>query len=182
MRKVVVSEFLTMDGVMEDPAWSAPYYSDEQEKYKLAELLASDALLLGRVTYEGFASAWPAMTDEQGFADRMNGLPKHVATRTLKTFTWNNSRALEGDIAEAVSSLKNEPGQDILVGGSAQLVQTLTQNDLVDEYRLMVFPVTVGKGKRLFSEQAAPKTFELAGVTPFASGVVVQSYRPKRSS
>jgi dihydrofolate reductase len=182
MRNVVVSEFVTLDGVMEDPSWSFPYYSEEQEKYKLDELLASDALLLGRVTYEGFAAAWPTMTDEQGFADRMNSLPKYVATRTLKDLAWNNSHVLEGDIAGAVSELKQQPGQDILVGGSAQLVQTLTEHDLVDEYRLMVFPVTVGKGNRVFADGAATKIFELIKARTFASGVSVQTYRPKRDS
>ncbi|HEU0165780.1 MAG TPA: dihydrofolate reductase family protein [Thermomicrobiales bacterium] len=178
MRKVVVSMFMTVDGVMEAPnEWSFQFWSDESARYKFDELFEGDALLLGRVTYEGFAAAWPTMTDEQGFADRMNGLPKYVATTTLDDLTWNATR-IEGDIAESVATLKAQEGQNILVFGSADLVNYLTDHDLVDEYRLMIFPVVVGKGKHLFAEGLGKKAFRLAASKVFASGVVVQTYAP----
>ena len=151
MRKVVVSEYVTLDGVMEEPGtWSFQFWNDEAAKFKFDELFASDALLLGRVTYQGFAKAWPSMTDEQGFADRMNSLPKFVVSTTLKEVEWNNARLMKGNIAEEVSKLKQQPGQDILIAGSADLVHTLMQHDLIDEYRLLVHPIVVGSGKRLF--------------------------------
>ena len=190
MRRVVVSEFVSLDGVMEDPGgsegfdhggWTFPYWSDEIAKVKLDEILEADALLLGRVTYEGFAEAWPSRTDEQGFADRMNSLPKFVASTTLKDPGWQNSTVLEGDVAQAVATLKEQPGQDVLVAGSRQLVQTLAQHDLVDEYRLLVYPIVLGSGKRLFGEGThAP--LRLRESRAFASGVVLLSYEPERAA
>src|SRR5215208_1239928 len=179
MRKVIVSEFVTLDGVMESPdKWHFPYWSDEMGKYKFDELLASDALLLGRVTYEGFAAAWPSATDEEGFADRMNGLPKYVVSTTLEEpLEWNNSRLIEGDVAEEVSRLKQQPGHDILIYGSGELLHTLMQHDLIDEYRLMVYPVVLGSGKRLFRD-GINTTLRLVETRTFSSGVVVLSYRP----
>ncbi|MDP9457616.1 MAG: dihydrofolate reductase family protein [Actinomycetota bacterium] len=182
MRKVVVSEFVSVDGVMENPSWTFQFGSEEQEKYKLDELLASDALLLGRVTYEGFAGAWPSMTDEVGFADRMNGLPKYVVSTALEEpLGWNNSTIIKGDVAEEVSRLKQQPGGDILIGGSADLVNTLMEHDLVDEYRLMVFPVVVGSGKRLFRGGGDRKALRLVETKTFDSGVIVLTYRPART-
>lgn len=179
MRKVVVSEFVSVDGVMEHPNWTFPFGSEEQEKYKLDELFASDALLLGRVTYEGFAGAWPSVTDEVGFAARMNGLPKHVVSTTLQEpLEWNNSTIVKGDVAEEVSRLKQEPGGNILIGGSAQLVNTLMKQDLVDEYRLMVFPLVVGSGERLFGDGGDTKALSLVETKTFRSGVVVLTYLP----
>ncbi len=188
MRKVVVSEFVTLDGVMEDPGggekfehggWSFKFWSDEAAKFKFDELFASDALLLGRVTYQGFAAAWPSMKDE--FADRMNSLPKYVVSTTLNEVEWNNSRLIKGNVAEEVSKLKQQPGQDILVGGSRTLVQTLMQHDLIDEYRLMVHPVVLGSGKRLFGDGAAAKTLRLGDTKTYSSGVVVLTYEPGKS-
>jgi dihydrofolate reductase len=186
MRRVVVSEFLTVDGVMEAPGgedhpdgkggWTFPYFTDEAGKFKFDELFAADALLLGRVTYEHFAAAWPTMTDEAGFADRMNGLPKYVVSTTLhEPLEWN-ATLLEGDLAEAVTKLKEEEGSDILVFGSADLVYALLQRDLVDELRLMFFPVVLGSGKRLFPDGIDSTPLQLASTTPFSSGVVVLSY------
>jgi dihydrofolate reductase len=158
MRKVIVSEYMTLDGVMEDPGgaegfkhggWSFQFWNEEAAKFKFDELFASDALLLGRVTYQGFAKAWPSMTDEEGFADRMNSLPKFVVSTTLEEVEWNNARLIKENIAEEVSKLKQQPGQDILIYGSGELVYTLMQHDLIDEYRLMVHPVVLGSGKRL---------------------------------
>lgn len=178
MRKVILSEHMSLDGVMEEPRWSMPYWTDATTKYKYDELFSSDALLLGRVTYEGFAAAWPSMKDEQGFADRMNGLPKYVATTTLTDFTWNNSRALEGDVAAAVRALKEQDGQNILIYGSGALAQTLRQHGLIDEYRLMIHPVTLGGGKRLFAEGSDRTALRLADTQTFSSGVVVLTYTP----
>ena len=185
MRKLVVSEFVSVDGVIEDPGgaeksahggWTMPYWSDEIGKFKLDELFASDALLLGRVTYQGFAAAWPAMTDEAGFADRMNNLPKFVASTTLHELEWNNSHLLNGNVAEEVSKLKDQPGQDILVSGSRALAQMLMQHHLVDEYHLLIYPVVLGSGKRLFGDSSDMTALRLAETTAFSSGVVLLTY------
>jgi dihydrofolate reductase len=190
MRKIIVTEYVTLDGVMEDPgggekskhgAWSFPFWSDEAAKFKFDELFASDALLLGRVTYEGFAKAWPTVKDEAGFADRMNSLPKYVVSTTLKELTWNNSHLITGNVAEEVAKLKQQPGQDILVAGSAALVQTLMQHDLVDEYRLLVHPVVLGGGKRLFPD-GSKNTLKLVEARAFGSGIVALSYQLVRQA
>ena len=184
MRSVVVSEYVTLDGVMEDPGgaegfehggWSFKFWSEEAAKFKFDELFASDALLLGRVTYQGFAKAWPTMTDEQGFADRMNGLPKFVVSTTLDTVEWNNSRLIKGNLPEEIATLKQQPGQDILVSGSRRLVHALMEHDLIDEYRLMVHPVVLGSGKRLF-EGGRTMTLKLVDTKAFSSEVVVLTY------
>jgi dihydrofolate reductase len=191
MRNVVVSEFITMDGVWEDPGgsektehggWSFKFWSDESAKYKYDELFAADALLLGRVTYEGFAAAWPTMTDESGFADRMNGLPKYVASKTLDKVEWQNSHLIEGDVVEAVSALKQEDGQNILVGGSGELADTLLRADLVDELRFLVSPIVLGSGRRFFKDGSPPKVMELAEAVTLASGVLAVTYRPQRET
>src|SRR6266436_1645322 len=169
MRKVVVSEFVTLDGVIEDPGgsdgtkhggWSFQYGSEEQGKYKFDELFASDALLLGRVTYQEFAAAWPTMPGAGEYGERMNSLPKYVVSTTLSEVTWNAS-LIKGNLAEEVSKLKQQPGQDVLIFGSGALVHQLTQQDLIDEYRLMVFPVVLGSGKRLFPEGSGQKVLKL---------------------
>lgn len=180
MRKVVVTEFVSLDGVMEEPAWTMPFFNEEYARFKLEELRAADAHLLGRRTYEGFAAAWPGRTDEQGFADRMNNLPKYVVSTTLRELAWNNSHLLRGDLATEITRLKQQPGQDILVAGSAQLVQTLMRLDLVDEYRLMVFPVVLGQGKRLFQD-GSTATLKLMNTQTFSTGVMVLTYHPNRS-
>jgi dihydrofolate reductase len=186
MRKIFVTEFVSLDGVMEDPGgaekfvhggWTMPYWSDEICKFKFDELLASDALLLGRVTYQGFAAAWPSRTDEAGFAQRMNSLPKYVVSTTLDKAEWNNSHLVKGNIAKEVSKLKQQPGQDIMVAGSNRLVHSLMQHDLVDEYRLLVYPVVLGSGKRLFGE-ADKATLRLVETRMFSSGVVLLRYQP----
>ena len=179
MRKVIVSEFLSLDGVMEEPLWTFKFFDEEQAQYKLNELMTADALLLGRVTYEGFAAAWPDRKDAQGFADRMNTLPKYVVSTTFEEVEWNNSHVISENVAEEVTRLKQQPGQNILVGGSGQLVQTLMQHDLVDEYRIMFFPVVVGRGKRLF-KQGSTATLKLTDAQTFVSGVTVLTYQPDR--
>ena len=179
MRKVVVSEFVALDGVMENPVWTFQFESDDRNRYKFNELKAADALLLGRVTYEGFAAAWPAMLEETGeYGEWMNGYPKYVVSRTLEEpLEWHNSRLLGENIAEEVAQLKRQEGKDILVFGSAQLVNELHRHGLVDEYRLMLFPMTVGRGKRLFGE-GDQKNLKLVGTETFSSGVVVLTYQP----
>jgi dihydrofolate reductase len=164
---------------MEDPQWTFQFGSEEQQKFKFDELKASDALLLGRVTYDGFAAAWPHMIEETGeYGEMMNGYPKYVVSTTLEKVEWNNSRLIKGNIAEEVSKLKQLPGKDILVFGSCSLVHTLMQLDLIDEYRLIVFPVVLGSGKRLFGDGIDKKVLRLAETKTFSSGVVVLTYRP----
>jgi len=188
VRRVIVSEFVSLDGVMEDPRWTFRFMSEERENFKFDELSASDALLLGRVTYEGFAAAWPHMTDQyegprrdelQGYTDMMNGYPKYVVSTTLEEpLEWNNSTLINDDVVEEVLKLKQQPGKDILVFGSGAFVNTLMQHDLIDELRLMVFPIVVGSGKRLFEEGSDSKVLSLSDTKTLGSGVVVLSYGP----
>jgi len=178
MRKVVLSEYVTVDGVMEAPnEWSFQFWNDELAKFKYDELFASDALLLGRVTYQGFAAAWPTMEGTGEFGERMISLPKYVASTTLTETEWN-ATLIEGDAAEAVAVLKQQDGQDILIGGSADLAQTLMQHNLIDEYRLMVYPIIVGKGKRLFKEGIDAATLTLMDTKMTSTGVVILTYQP----
>jgi dihydrofolate reductase len=189
MRRIVVTEFVTLDGVMEDPGgaekskyggWAFQFErGPEGDKFKYDELMASDALLLGRVTYEGFAAAWPSRTGE--FADKMNGMAKYVVSTTLERAGWNNSTVIKSNVVGELSKLKAWEGGDILVAGSGQLVQTLTQHNLVDEYRLMVFPLLVGGGKRLFQDGGERLALRLAEAKPVGSaGVLTLVYRPDR--
>jgi len=177
--KLVVSEFLSLDGVMEDPQWTVPYWNDEIAKFKLNELMESNAHLLGHVTYEGFAAAWPSRTDEQGFADRMNSLPKYVVSTTLEKAEWKNSHIIKENIVEEISKLRQQTGGNILLAGSATLVQTLVKHDLVDEYHLLVYPVVLGAGKRLFQDGCNAR-LKLVELITFSSGVVAQIYHPDR--
>ena len=179
MRKIVVSEFVSLDGVMEDPGWTFQFESEDRDQFKFDELAAADALLLGRTTYEGFAAAWPQMAEQTGeYGAWMNGYPKYVASTTLEEpLEWNAS-LLGDDIAEEISSLKQQDGKDILVFGSADLVNTLVEHDLVDEYRLMIFPVIVGNGKRLFADGIDTKNLELVDMKTFDVGAVVLTYKP----
>ncbi len=193
MRRVIVSEFVSLDGVFEDPGggsdfdrggWS--FRSDrgpEGNKFKFDELAAADALLLGRVTYEGFAAAWPQMEEQTGdYGAWMNGYPKYVASTTLEEpLEWKNSTLIEGDVAEEVARLKQQEGKDILVFGSGELVNTLMEHDLVDEYRLMIHPVVVGKGKRLFGDVGEIRDLRLVDTKPVGpDGVLVLTYEPAR--
>ena len=169
MGRIVVTEFISLDGVMEGPAgdndfvrgaWSFEFdRGDEGDKFKMDETMEADGLLLGRRTYEGFAAAWPEREGE--FADKFNQMPKYVVSSKLEDPEWNNSTVLKGDVVEEVSKLKQEVDGDLYVHGSAQLVQTLVENGLVDELRLMVFPVVLGTGKRLFGETTDKHTLRL---------------------
>jgi dihydrofolate reductase len=179
MRKIIVSEYVSLDGVMEEPGhWSFQFWSEESSQFKYDELFASDGLLLGRVTYQGFAAAWPTMPDTGEYGERMNSFPKFIVSTTLEKVEWNNSKLIKGNIAEEVSKLKQQPGQDILVFGSGELVHTLMQHDLIDEYRFMVYPVVLGSGRRLFRDGVDKKVLKLIETKTLGSGVVVLSYQP----
>jgi dihydrofolate reductase len=187
--KLVVTEFVSLDGVMEDPGGAEGYKhggwtfkfdrGDEGNKFKLDELLASDALLLGRVTYQGFAKVWPGRNDEQGYAQKMNPMRKYVVSTTLTDdeATWENSVVIRGDVAGEIARLKAEPGGDILVHGSCSLVHSLMEYGLVDEYRLMVFPIVLGSGKRLFAETSDATRFVLTECGTAGDGIVLLTYR-----
>jgi dihydrofolate reductase len=178
MRNIVVTEFLSLDGIMENPAWTFPYWNDEIASFKGEESTATDALLLGRVTYQGFAAAWPESPDEG--AAFFNNVRKYVVSTTLNTVEWNNSTLINANIVEAITNLKQQEGQDITVHGSATLVQTLMQHNLVDRYRLLVYPVVLGKGKRLFVE-GTTATLKLVETRTFSSGVTALIYEPERA-
>jgi dihydrofolate reductase len=184
--RIVVTEFVSLDGVVEAPGggesfkhggWSFEINrGDEGDKFKLDETLESEVLLLGRVTYEGFAAAWPNRDGE--FADKLNSMPKYVVSSTLENPEWSNTTVLKGDVVEEVSKLKQEQGGDIVVHGSPQLAQTLIEHDLVDEYRLMVFPVVLGSGKRLFGETSDKKSLRLVDSKVVGDGVAILVYQP----
>ena len=179
MRKLIVTENLTLDGVMAaTEKWSGPYENDEMVKRNKAGMSASDALLLGRVTYEIFAAYWPHQTnDKTGIADYLNKTPKFVVSSSLKKADWVNTTILGGDAVEQITKLKQQPGKNITVNGSATLVQTLMQADLIDEYSLLVFPIILGKGKRLFPD-GIDSSLELVESKAFSSGVVALTYQP----
>jgi dihydrofolate reductase len=186
MGRIVVTEFVSLDGVMEDPGgaedfkyggWSFEFdRGDEGNRFKLDETLDTEALLLGRVTYEGFADAWPSREGE--FADKFNTMPKYVVSSTLDAPEWNNSNVIDGDVVEEVTKLRRDADGDLVVHGSAQLVQTLLDHGLVDELRLMVFPVVLGSGKRLFGETSDKKNLKLADAKTVGEGVSILVYQP----
>jgi dihydrofolate reductase len=185
--KIVVTEFVSLDGVIEDPGGAEGYRhggwtfevdrGTEGDKFKLDEVLEAEAQLLGRVTYEGFAAAWPTIEDDAGFAEKMNSMPKYVVSSTLGEAEWNNSTVLRGDMVEEVTKLKQEIEGVILVAGSAQLVQGLVEHDLVDELRAMIFPVLLGAGKRLFGEVGEKKPLKLAESRTMGEGIALLTYR-----
>jgi dihydrofolate reductase len=187
MGRVVVSQFITVDGVVEDPGGSEGYErggwafkfqrGDDGDKFKMDEVMGADALLLGRVTYGGFADAWPSRTGD--FADKFNNMPKYVVSTTLDSPEWNNSTVIADDVPGAVAKLKQEIDGDILVNGSVQLIETLVENGMVDEYRLMVFPLVIGKGKRLFGETSEAKSLKLTASQEVGpDGVAILTYEP----
>jgi dihydrofolate reductase len=186
MGRIVVTEFVSVDGVMEAPGggedfkhggWSFEIHrGDEGDKFKLDEAFSSAALLLGRVTYEGFAAAWPSRDGE--FADKFNTMPKYVVSSTLDHADWNNSTVLKGDVIDEVSKLRREVDGDLVVHGSRQLVQALVEHDLVDELRLMIFPVVLGTGKRLFGETSDKKRLQLTHSTTVGDGITILTFEP----
>ncbi len=181
MRKLIVNEMLTLDGVMEGPEkWSGPYQSDEMAEANTAGMGASDALLVGRVTYEGLAAYWPHQTDDQtGITDYLNKTPKYVVSSSLKKADWVNTTILGGDAVEEITKLKQQPGESITVTGSAKLVQSLMQAGLIDEYSLLVFPIVLGKGKRLFRD-GIDSSLKLVKSKAFSSGVIALTYQPAK--
>jgi len=186
MGRIVVTEFVSLDGVVEDPGGAEDFKhsgwsfeidrGDGGNQFKLDETMQSEALLLGRVTYQGFADAWPQRDGE--FADKFNNMPKYVVSSTLENPEWTNTTVLEGDPIEAVAKLKQEQDGDIVVHGSAQLAQALIENDLVDEFRLMVFPVVLGAGKRFFGETTNKKSLKLTDSQMVGDGVAILVYQP----
>jgi dihydrofolate reductase len=186
LRQLIAVEYVSLDGVMEDPGptgdfehrgWTMPYWNDELATYQSELLFASDALLLGRVTYEEFVAAWPSRSGDP-FTDRMNSLPKFVASRTLREpLTWN-ATLLKGDVAEAVRRLKQQAGQSILIYGSSELVNTLMQHRLIDVYRVMLYPLTLGTGGRFFKHGADKSRLTLSSANPTSTGVAVLTYKP----
>jgi dihydrofolate reductase len=191
MGRLVVSEFVTLDGVFEAPGggegfehdgWSFQFdRGQEGDRFKFDELIAADAQLLGRITYQGFARAWPSMTGMGEFGEKMNAMPKYVVSTTLtaEDADWNNSTVIGADLASEVSRLKEQIAGDILVAGSARLVSSLAEHDLVDQYRLMVFPIVLGSGKRLFGDGTPRTRLRLLDSTPVGpDGVFILTYEP----
>ena len=186
MGKIVVTEFISLDGVIEAPGGGEDYRhagwtfeierGQEGDRFKLEELQEAEAQLLGRVTYEGFAAAWPKMEDEAGFATKMNAMPKYVVSSSLERADWENTTILSGDPAASVAALKEKVEGVILVAGSATLVRSLIENGLVDELRLMVFPVLLGQGKRLFPEGEAKHPLKLAEAKTVGDGISLLRY------
>jgi dihydrofolate reductase len=178
MRKIVATEFITLDGVIAEPhKWSFPYWNDEISKFKHEELFASDAHLLGKVTYQEFAAAWPSRKDDTGFADAMNHYPKYVVSTTLEKAEWNNSTILKTNVAEEIRKLKEQTGKNILVAGSVTLVHTLMAQNLIDKYHLLVYPIVQGSGKRLFKDESKTK-LKLVDSKTTSTGVVMLTYQP----
>lgn len=193
MGNIIVSEFMSLDGVVQAPGdpnedqsggfehggWIFQFDSGpEDDEFKLNEVLESDALLLGRKTYEIFAPYWPNVDSDDPMAAKLNSMPKYVASRSLKDVEWNNSTLIEGNVPDEISALKREVPGDILVYGSTQLVHTLMEHDLVDEYRLMTFPIVLGSGKRLFGETSDTTTLQLVDTKTVGSGIVILTYQP----
>lgn len=186
--RLTVTTFLTLDGVMQAPGgpdedrsdafahggWLVPYADEDMERFVTEQFATADAFLLGRRTYEIFAAWWPQVTDESGA--KLNSLPKYVASRTLESVAWNNSTLLTGDVADAVARLKEQPGRELQVHGSGDLIQTLMRHDLVDEYRLWFYPVVLGSGRRLFRDGIVPRSLRLLDSKTTSTGVLVSTY------
>jgi dihydrofolate reductase len=183
MGDLVVTEFISLDGVIEDPGgaegfkhggWSFKFdRGPEGDKFKVDELNAADAQMLGRVTYEGFAAAWPNMTGDE-FSKKMNSMPKYVVSTTLQSADWENSTVLSGDLASEIATVKDRHAGDILIAGSATLAQSLTARGLIDEYRLMVFPVVLGGGKRLFADDGEMRNLKLVESKPAGDSLILR--------
>lgn len=186
MGRIVATEYVSLDGVVEAPGGGEEFKhagwtfeinrGEEGDKFKLDETAEAEALLLGRTTYEGFAAAWPSMEGE--FADKFNSMPKYVVSSTLENPEWNNSTVLKGDVVDEVTRLRQALEGDLVVHGSPQLVQTLLEHDLVDELRVMVFPVVLGAGKRLFGETSDKKRLRLTDSRTVGDGIAILTYEP----
>ncbi len=193
MKKLVVGTFLTLDGVMQAPGgpqedteggfkyggWQMPFFDADAGKFMGEQIAATDALLLGRVTYQIFAAFWPTAPEDDPIAKKLNSIPKYVVSTTLNKVEWNNSTLIKGDLAEEVAKLKQQPGSGTLsVTGSGKLAQTLMQHNLVDEYDLWIHPIVLGSGKRLFADRIAPINLKLVGTKTTGTGVVILTYQP----
>ncbi len=179
--RLVATEYLSLDGVFEEPGhWSFPYFDEQAAGFKMAELENADAQLLGRVTYDGFAKAWPTMEGTGDFGVKMNTMPKYVVSSTLKNPEWSGSEVISGNVEEEVRKLKARPGRDLLLAGSGKLFNALMQADLIDLYRFMVHPVIIGEGKRLFANQDAQRKLTLTETKRFSKGIVVLEYEAER--
>lgn len=179
--RLVATEYLSLDGVFEEPGrWSGPFFNDEAAQFKWNELQASDALLLGRKTYQGFAAAWPTMKDTGEFGVKMNSMTKYVVSSTLDKVEWTGSKLVKGDVAAEVRQLKMEPGNDLLLSGSAQLFNAMMRENLIDLYRFMLHPIVLGKGKRLFADGVDEGALDLAETKRFSSGIVILEYGPSK--
>ncbi len=180
MGRIIVTEFVSLDGVYEDPhEWHFPFFQEQAQQYKMNELRATDALLLGRVTYDGFAQAWPERSGDE-FSDRFNNMPKYVVSTTLQNPTWTNSHVIgaNGDLAAELDAIKDRYEQDIFIHGSGTLANSLLRQGQIDEVRLMVHPVVVGKGRRFFEDETSIPSLELADVTTWDGGIALMTYRP----
>jgi dihydrofolate reductase len=187
-RKIIATEYASLDGVIQDPVgmegsglgdWTGPFRrGPEGDRFKHEELMAADALIFGRVTYEGFAAVWPTVDDPAGFARRMNGLPKYVASKTLQSVDWSNSTLIKGDLVEAVRAIRAGSGGDVLIYGSASVIHALMPHELIDEFRLMVYPTILGRGTRWFPDGTATR-LELVENRQLGDGIVLLRYVPR---
>src|SRR5437764_8222031 len=181
--RLVATEYVSLDGVFEEPGhWSFPFFDEEAGRFKWDELQAADAQLVGRKTYEGFAKAWPTMEGTGEFGVKMNTMPKYVVSSTLKNPTWSGTTVLSGDFMQAIRELKEQPGKDLLLAGSGQLFNALMRENLIDVYRLMVHPIVLGRGKRLFAEGAGQTVLSLTETKRFATGMVILEFEPTTKS
>jgi dihydrofolate reductase len=181
--RLVATEYLSLDGVFEEPGeWSFPFFSEEASQFKWRELQATDALLLGRKTYEGFAAAWPTMEGTGEFGEKMNSMPKYVVSSTLKQADWTGSILVKGELAAEIGRLRDQPGRDLLLSGSGQLFNALNQLALIDVYRFMVHPILLGKGARLFADWSGRTALALTHHEVFDSGIAILEYQPAMQS
>ena len=182
MGRIVITEFVSLDGVMEEPRWTFDFERGAAgDRFKLDELFAADAMLLGRVTYQGFAQAWPGRTDEEGFAERMNNMPKYVISQTLTDAdaTWSGTTVLRGDVLTEVKALRDRTERDVLIHGSASLVHTLISAGLFDELHLMVFPIILGSGLRAFPDDKMQAKLALTSSAAINDGIMLLTYQPR---
>jgi dihydrofolate reductase len=181
--RLVATEYVTLDGIAEEPGhWSFPFFDDQASQFKWQELQASDALLLGRRTYEGFAKAWPTMPNTGEFGEKMNSMPKYVVSTTLDKVEWNGSILIKGNVPQEVRKLKSQPGNDLLLSGSPHLFNSMLRENLIDLYRIMIHPIVLGKGLRLFADGVSERVLELTDVKRFSKSITVLEYVPAKQA
>lgn len=172
MRKIIVSMFMALDGVVENPMWTFPYWNDEIASFKHAELFGADALLLGRVTYEGFAQAWPARKGSDDYADRINSMKKYVVSKTIQSLEWENTEHIQGNMLEEIAKIKQQPGSDIVIFGSLKLSHALMKANLVDQFNIVQYPIIIGKGETFFGGYGEEYKLKLSKCLPFSTGAI----------